>query len=103
MSFSSRIRCLQKENADLTVELSKVKDAAQEESKARQMLEEKLKASEAGLWAAHSEMERLKGDKAMLSAQADRLSWRLSELEKGRTVALSALRRCSSSSDSCSQ
>ena len=66
------------------------------------MLEEKLKISEAGLRAAHSEMERLKSDNAILSAEAERLSWRLNELEKGRTVALSALRRCSSASDSCS-
>jgi hypothetical protein len=63
------------------------------------MLEETLKASEAGLCAAHSEIERLKRDQVMLSAQAKMFSWRLSELEKGRRVALSALRRCGNIAD----
>ena len=85
------------------VELSKAKDAAHEESEARQMLEEKLKVSEVGLWAAHDEMERLKRDQAMLSAKTKLLSWRLSELEKGRRVALSALRRCGNIADRCSE
>ena len=83
----------------MTVELSKAKDAAREESEARQMLEEKFKVSEAGLWAAHNEMERLKRDRAILSAETNVLSWRLSELEKGRRVALSALLRCGNFAD----
>jgi hypothetical protein len=65
------------------------------------MLEETLKASEAGLCTAHSEIERLKRDQVMLSAQAKRLSWRLSELEKGRRAALSALRSNNGESDRC--
>jgi chromosome segregation ATPase len=93
-SFSTRIRHLQYENAKLSAELSKVNEAAQEESEARQQLTEKVRSSEAGLWAAYNEIERLKNDKNILSAQAKRLSRRQGKLEKGMRVASLAFQRC---------
>jgi hypothetical protein len=46
------------------------------------------------LWAAYNEIERLKKDKIILSAQAKRLSRRQSKLEKGMRVASLAFQRC---------
>ena len=93
-SFSRRIRHLQDENAKLTAELSKVNEAAQEESETQQQLTEKIKSSEERLCIAYNEIERLKRDKIVLSARAKRLSRRQGRLEKGMRVALSAFQRC---------
>ena len=86
-SFSTRIRHLQNENAKLIAKLSKANEAAQEECETRQQLTEKIKSSEEHLYIAYNEIERLKKDKIVLSAQAKRLSRRQSRLEKGMRVA----------------
>ena len=99
-SFSSKILCLQEDNAKLAIELSRVKKMAQEASTARQQFEEQQKSSEVRLWAAEGEMEKLREDKIKLSIQVKRLSRRLGKSKREMTVALLALQRCGVVEDS---
>lgn len=94
MSFSSKIRRLQEENAKLTSELSQMRRIAQEACSGRQQLEEEQKSSQIRTCESQNEIGRLKEANIRFSMEVKGLYRRRDKLKKRMRVACSALQKC---------
>lgn len=91
--FSAIISGLEEKNRELVTEVSHLKQAALENTEARQRLEEGKKISEAELWAARTEIERLRKEKSNLHSQTKKYSRKLLRSENEIRVAFHAIQR----------